>query len=114
VLRRWTLDAQYERQLVTADDGGTIGLDHYRGVHTAKSLLVDAPVLLVLHGVTGTNCARIWHCRQARCPIPSPLRGMHGCPVGRTMPSVLNQVIVHYTSRCHHLLQWLAKPQSCA
>ena len=81
VLRRWTLDAQYERQLVTADDGGTIGLDYYRGAHTAKSLLVDAPVLLVLHGVTGTCCARVLELRPASLPpMPSATARSSGLP----------------------------------
>ncbi len=53
MLRRWTLDARYQRQLVMADDGGTIGLDYYRGADVAASFPVGAPVLLVLHGVTG-------------------------------------------------------------
>ena len=55
MLRRWTLDAKYERQLVTAADGGTIGLDYFRGVQTTASLPAGAPVLLVLHGVTGAR-----------------------------------------------------------
>ena len=53
VLRRWTLDARYQRQLVRADDGGTIGLDYFRGAETADGIPIGAPVLLVLHGVTG-------------------------------------------------------------
>ena len=55
MLRRWTLDARYQRQLVRADDGGTIGLDYFRGTDAAASLPIGAPVLLVLHGVTGAQ-----------------------------------------------------------
>ena len=68
VLRRWTLDPQYERQLVTAEDGGTIGLDHYRGAHTAGSLPVGAPILLVLHGVTGACSCHVPTSRPCRFP----------------------------------------------
>ena len=53
VLRRCTIDAQYVRQLVVAEDGGTIGLDYFHGSALERSLPRDAPVLLVLHGVSG-------------------------------------------------------------
>lgn len=53
VLRRSTIDARYVRQLVVAEDGGTIGLDYYHGDASELGLPPDAPVLLVLHGVSG-------------------------------------------------------------
>ena len=53
VLRRSTIDARYVRQLIVAEDGGTIGLDYYHGEASELSLPSDAPVLFVLHGVSG-------------------------------------------------------------
>ena len=42
--------AQYKRELLIGPDGGTVGLDWHR----ADAKLPDtAPILLILHGVTG-------------------------------------------------------------
>ena len=73
MLRRYTLAAEYERQLVTADDGGTIGLDFFRGAQAAASLPAGAPVLLVLHGVTGACCGSSGgdSCVRGCCHVPT-------------------------------------------
>lgn len=47
------MSAGYRRQLLTTVDGGTIALDWFRGCDAAGALPATAPVLLVLHGLTG-------------------------------------------------------------
>lgn len=53
VLRGKLLSTGYARQLLTTGDGGTIALDWWRGCNAPDALPADAPVLLVLHGLTG-------------------------------------------------------------
>ena len=53
VLRGKLLSTRYARQLLTTEDGGTIGLDWFRGCDAPGALPPAAPVLLVLHGLTG-------------------------------------------------------------
>ena len=45
---------QYHRTLVRQPDEGLIGLDWYKWQDCAKRLPATAPVLLVMHGITGT------------------------------------------------------------
>lgn len=66
--------ADYRRQLLTTADGGTIALDWFRGCDAAGALPATAPVLLVLHGLTGALSllrfreyipfAILMHCQQ--------------------------------------------------
>ena len=58
VLRGKLLSTRYSRQLLTTEDGGTIGLDWFRGCDAPGVLPPAAPVLLVLHGLTGMPT---WH-----------------------------------------------------
>ena len=51
-LRTLTCRAQYERHVVTTEDGGTVALDWFQPQGYAK-LPTDAPIVLVLHGLTG-------------------------------------------------------------
>ena len=53
VLRGKLMSAGYRRQLLTTADGGTIALDWFRGCDAAGALPATAPVLLVMHGLTG-------------------------------------------------------------
>ena len=53
VLRGKLLSALYSRQLLTTEDGGTIALDWFRGCDAPGALPAGAPLLLVLHGLTG-------------------------------------------------------------
>ena len=63
VLRALSCRAAYKRQLLSTEDGGTVALDWYTGGHTAK-LPTHAPVVLVLHGLTGTFTNTLTVCNQ--------------------------------------------------
>jgi predicted alpha/beta-fold hydrolase len=71
VLRGKLLSTGYARQLLTTGDGGTIALDWWRGCNAPDALPADAPVLLVLHGLTGAYRGQLHlSCLQA-------VRGSH-------------------------------------
>lgn len=53
VLRGKLFSADYRRQLLTTADGGTIALDWFRGCDESGALPQAAPILVVLHGLTG-------------------------------------------------------------
>ncbi|KAK9843739.1 hypothetical protein WJX81_004527 [Elliptochloris bilobata] len=53
VLRGKLMSPGYARQKLTTPDGGTIALDWFRGCDEPGALPITAPVLLVLHGLTG-------------------------------------------------------------
>ena len=78
-MRRCTIDARYVRQLVVAEDGGTIGLDYFHGSVSGRKLPPDAPVLLVLHGVSGRMHAwlDLERGRLPRRPPRTPIDSMH-------------------------------------
>lgn len=61
VLRGKLLSTRYARQLLTTEDGGTIGLDWFRGCDAPGAAPADAPVLLVLHGLTGMPTQHVAH-----------------------------------------------------
>lgn len=61
VLRGKLLSTRYSRQLLTTEDGGTIGLDWFRGCDAPGALPPAAPVLLVLHGLTGMPPRHVAH-----------------------------------------------------
>lgn len=46
-------NVQYHRILVRLQDGGLVGLDWYKWQDCTKRLPPKAPVLLVVHGITG-------------------------------------------------------------
>jgi abhydrolase domain-containing protein 1/3 len=52
-MRRFTLSGHYTRQLILSPDGGTAGLDWWRGCDRLDFTRPDAPILLVLHGING-------------------------------------------------------------
>lgn len=60
-LRNFTVRARYQRTVVPTPDGGTIGLDWFRCQEACQRLPDTAPILLVLHSITGQgslpNCA---------------------------------------------------------
>lgn len=53
VVRSLTCQAKYDRQPIITQDGGTVALDWFqpRGLDKIPS---DAPIVLVLHGLTGS------------------------------------------------------------
>ena len=53
-LRRPKQPGPWDRQLLTLPDGGTVALDWYR-LSPAAAPPPDAPVLLLLHTITGTS-----------------------------------------------------------
>lgn len=52
-LRALTCRAMYDRQLMITEDGGTVALDWFQPRGYAK-LPADTPIVLILHGLTGT------------------------------------------------------------
>lgn len=50
---RRALNVQYHRMLVRLQDGGLVGLDWFRWQDCTNRLPPNAPVLLVMHGITG-------------------------------------------------------------
>ena len=61
MLRGKLLSTRYSRQLLITEDGGTIGLDWFRGCDAPGVLPPAAPVLLVLHGLTGMPTRHVAH-----------------------------------------------------
>ena len=82
VLRGKLLSTRYSRQLLTTEDGGTIGLDWFRGCDAPGVLPAGAPVLLVLHGLTGMPPL---HMVQRKCcakpPGGTPCQQAHLCHI---------------------------------
>ena len=63
-LRNLAWQAHYERTIVPTPDGGAFGLDWFRCREACEKLPESAPVLLVLHSITGQvfiTCP--WHSR---------------------------------------------------
>lgn len=60
-LRNFAVRGRYQRTVVPTPDGGTIGLDWFRCQEACQRLPDSAPILLVLHSITGQgslpNCA---------------------------------------------------------
>ena len=54
-LRNFAWQAHYERTIVPTPDGGAFGLDWCRCREACDSLPESAPVLLVLHSITGQS-----------------------------------------------------------
>ncbi len=54
---RRALNVQYHRMLVRLKDGGLLALDWYRWQDCKSCLPRKAPVLLVMHGITGVLTA---------------------------------------------------------
>ena len=52
-LRNLAWQAHYERTIVPTSDGGNFGLDWFRCREACEKLPESAPVLLVLHSITG-------------------------------------------------------------
>ena len=52
-LRNFAVQARYQRTIVSTPDGGTFGLDWFCCREACESLPDRAPVLLVLHSITG-------------------------------------------------------------
>jgi len=54
-MRTLTCRAKYDRQPIITQDGGTVALDWFqpRGLDKIPS---DAPIVLILHGLTGDCC----------------------------------------------------------
>ena len=67
VLRKHTIRARFSRQLLKGGDGGTVGLDWFRGCQEDSSIPATAPILLVLHGLAGAAPALVacTHCVHA-------------------------------------------------
>ena len=66
-IRTLTCKAVYERQPIITKDGGTVALDWFHPTDYAK-LPTETPVVLVLHGLTGTQMLQ--HCLKHACPRP--------------------------------------------
>ena len=54
-LRNLAWQGKYQRTIVPTADGGTFGLDWFRCQEACESLPENAPMLLVLHSITGQS-----------------------------------------------------------
>eukprot|EP01023_Acetabularia_acetabulum_P065289 TRINITY_DN8625_c1_g2_i3.p1 TRINITY_DN8625_c1_g2~~TRINITY_DN8625_c1_g2_i3.p1 ORF type:complete len:408 (+),score=57.30 TRINITY_DN8625_c1_g2_i3:145-1368(+) len=91
ILRRFTCFGRYEREVVSTQDGGCVSLDWFK-YKNWDDLKSDAPILLVLHGLTGSSregyCK--WMCYAAaktaryRCVVMN-YRGEGGMPLKTPM-----------------------------
>ncbi|BDA49595.1 Phospholipase ABHD3 [Coccomyxa sp. Obi] len=83
-------NVQYHRMLVRLKDGGLVGLDWYKWQDCTKRLPPKAPVLLVMHGITGSSQAGYATCLCAAFsegwrPVAMTYRGCGDLPLEAPM-----------------------------
>lgn len=82
---------QYHRMLVRLKDGGLVGLDWYKWQDCTKRLPPKAPVLLIMHGITGSSrdgyitclCAAVFS--EGWRPVAMTYRGCGDLPLEAPM-----------------------------
>ncbi len=66
-VRNFAVRARYQRTVVPTPDGGIIGLDWFRCQEACQHLPESAPILLVLHSITGRGS--LHHCAKSELTV---------------------------------------------